>query len=383
MADERNREIKIKLYTSIDNLKDFFYSLSLLKLVHCNGGLGLGVPFSSSFVAWDFLYADKDKSIAKVEAFTEVFIKGHTLLMDYIVLHKKPQEKWERTTLEKLLSFISNMEEAEKALKCDDTVKESVWMARFAVHYLSALSALGDFQFGKSTTEEKDHCPCPCNHPLIYTDTTIGNPKTWYGKLDVILGSFTSDRQEKKESPVAVAGIWDEVDDDNECTLDSPGGKCSSLGDHLSHVQSQAIVFSFYQRNRHQDLNFVPTLAVSRKHIQFHFYDSEKDMFLMSCELPLFREGDIHLNLCTVVATWLVVNYKALMTGATKEMEKEPKFGLHEYFGPVSLDYYKTGIKMAPLQPVEMRNTINLAKVQAQKRCLATEMNESKYQRRK
>lgn len=125
--------------------------------------------------------------------------------------------------------------------------------------------------------------------------------------------------------------------------------KLSPLNAHMPQLHSQTIVFSFYQKKCHSDLNLIPFMGVSRNHIQFHFYDSKEDIYLLSREMPLFY-ADKTLNMSTVIATWLVLNYQYLMSGVTAKMKSEKKFGFHSSVGPKYLKLFQNDIEMGPLK---------------------------------
>ncbi|KAK3084042.1 hypothetical protein FSP39_007201 [Pinctada imbricata] len=359
--------LKKKLNSCVENLmKNSDFTILLRKLVISNGGHCIGVPFTNALVIADFLY--DDSKCLKTESFTEIFLTGCKIIMGYVLRDEQPKDPMLKKCLDQLLGFISNIKASEKGLKCEGKVKESLWMTRIIVHYLAALSVLGEFQFDKYTKDKPTQCSCSCRHKVSYTDTNIGNPHTWYGKLDVVLGCFNYDR--KEDSPVAVTKVADDTlqeISDEACSSfdtandDSSGGKTqaevkvSPFDAGLSQVQAQTIVFSFYQRKRHPEVGLVPSIAVRRTHIHRalgdsgnYFYDCHKDIYLLSKEMPLFQGKDGSLNFVTLVATWLVVNYKQLMTGATEEIEKDVKFGLMDAFSSDSLDYYKSGIEMTP-----------------------------------
>lgn len=122
--------------------------------------------------------------------------------------------------------------------------------------------------------------------------------------------------------------------------------KIDELHSHFSQLISQTIVFSFYQTKCEPALTLIPSIGVSKSRIQFHFYDSEKDIYLLSREMPLFYDdAKKALNLSTVIATWLVLNYKHLISGASEEMS-EGKFGFHSKISKEILHLYKHDIKL-------------------------------------
>ena len=193
-----------------------------------------------------------------------------------------------------------------------------------------------------------------------------GNPRTWYGRIDVILGDFGEKNEEHEEANeiqiIANKASGESNEDNSDSAVLSNGSRGGqSQAETLSAHLAQTIVFSFYQKKRHPDVTLVPTIAVSRTHIQFHFYDCEKDIYLMSREMPLFGLDPEQLNLCTVLATWLVVNYKYFVTGVTGEMEKETKFGFHracEADGRSALRYYQNKIEIGPVEPVKFQDSM-------------------------
>jgi hypothetical protein len=118
----------------------------------------------------------------------------------------------------------------------------------------------------------------------------------------------------------------------------------SGLQSLLSQIIAQTIVFSFHQKKHFPMLHFVPSIAVSENAIQFHFYDSENDLYFVSGELNLFHaNGTLHLT--TVLATWLVLNHRYLSSEGTEEMKKCRKFGFHS-MAKDNLVFYQKDLRM-------------------------------------
>ncbi|XP_056012525.1 uncharacterized protein LOC125681527 isoform X2 [Ostrea edulis] len=151
------------------------FSLSPMKLINCNGGTGFGVKFTQSSVQADYIY-DTDRhgeEYGLVFPFTEIFLNGNAILMDYINLGKKPTENPKSLqVLEILLSFITHIEEAAKALQPvekqsssegKDGASESDWLARLAVHFLSPLSLTQEYILDKQSSKMCQECPCRCS----------------------------------------------------------------------------------------------------------------------------------------------------------------------------------------------------------------------------
>ncbi|KAK3089753.1 hypothetical protein FSP39_006213 [Pinctada imbricata] len=360
---ERPKSKEILDYCIRTLMDDNRYTLKLQKYVLSNGGICRGFPFSKAQIITEPLFHNiklnevTQQKLMKTESFTEIFLTVFDIVMVYVQQNKKPENEELERTFDQLLDYLSNIKSAEERLKCDRN-----GMTRVTVHYLAALSVYGDFRVNKFTKNKIDRCSCPCAQRILHTDTNIGNPHTWYGKPDVLIGRF--DGEPEFVCPVAVTSLSSENGSDEAMcsssskTLneDSPHGKTqaevqlSSLETELPQVQAQTIVFSFYQRKRHPEVGLIPCIAVSKTHIQFHFYDCEKDIYLMSNELPLFTGEDDRLNCVTIMATWLVVNYKQLITGVTNEMENESRFGLLNAFSPEAVEYYKSDIVMSPFE---------------------------------
>lgn len=63
-------------------------------------------------------------------------------------------------------------------------------------------------------------------------------------------------------------------------------------------------------------------------------------MYLVSKEMLLFVNQTLHLS--TVLATWLVLNHRYLLSDATEEVFNGGKFGFHD-IAHESLHLYKKG----------------------------------------
>ncbi|KAK3084628.1 hypothetical protein FSP39_016549 [Pinctada imbricata] len=332
-----------------------YYTLSLLKLLLCDGATGYGVSFTSSSVLVDDIVSD-DKTVFTVYPFLEIFGKGYELLLDFFKVGVKPSNEKERKVLEKLTTFLAKIEEAELGLSAGvnpSKLAENDWMARLSVHVLSKLFVGEDYRLDSHCSKNLMQCPCPCKTALKYGVTSIGNPKTYYGRLDVIVGRF--ERKAVKAGAVGACEVHDtdssDVIDEQDDLVDASNVevKVSTLSSHMSQLLSQAIVFSFYLHKCNSEATFVPTIGISKESIQVHFYDSERDIYLMSREMRLFKRGTKELHLPTIVALWLVLNYSDLMTEATCEMQQEERFGFHTFSGQSTLQRYKRDIKLRPL----------------------------------
>lgn len=62
--------------------------------------------------------------------------------------------------------------------------------------------------------------------------------------------------------------------------------------------------------------------------------------------MPLFAGDCDELLMETVIATWLVINYRYLLSGPTEEMVRGEKFGFHSNVSDEALNLYRNEIKM-------------------------------------
>ena len=172
----------------------------------------------------------------------------------------------------------------------------------------------------------------------------VGNPKTWCGRFDILIGR---DISPDVGATVLHAELVDEMPSDEESLAEDLSQievKSDELQKYLSQLISETVVFSFYQKKQFPSLSLVPSIGVSKSHIQFHFYDSEKDVYFISQEMPLFYK-DRSLHLTTVLAIWLVLNYRYFLSEATEEMTSEGKFGFHAQVSE-TLHLYKQKIEL-------------------------------------
>lgn len=194
----------------------------------------------------------------------------------------------------------------------------------------------------------------------ICIHSIAGNPKTWYGRFNIFIGKFaheeSCEESNKQRCEIDIGATVvptsenpdTDSSDDESLSNDGPSEteiETDGLNNHLSHLFSQTIVLSFYQKKCNTALNIVPLIGVSKTHIQFHFYDSEKDIYLASKQMPLFYKNKT-LQIPTVIATWLVLNYKHLSSGVTRNIENDGKFGFHSQILPESLPLYQNDIEM-------------------------------------
>lgn len=167
----------------------------------------------------------------------------------------------------------------------------------------------------------------------------VGLPEGWHGRLDVIVNEVpviitTEDLSQSPESSV------NDVPTELRAAKELPPS-CTR------QMRSEAILFSFLQQKRHPDLeNFlIPAVAVSKEQVAFCFYDSENDLLLQTPPIGLFDESKVYLRRATVLALWLVLNYKYLCCGVPEKLRR-PKYSA-EFFTQVGsqLDDYRNRVE--------------------------------------
>ncbi|XP_078319131.1 uncharacterized protein LOC111118743 [Crassostrea virginica] len=322
------------------------FSLSALRLLVCDGGCGRGINFSKACAQVDYIYHSTPAGRAKpqIHAFTEIFPTGSAVLMEFIVSRTRTDP-----ALNTLLSFIPQIEEASARLQSDTEEEasgksETEWSARLAVHLFTPLSQSHDYILDNQSARKTAKCPCSCNRLLNYGNTSIGNPKTWCGRFDILIGNNISP---DVGATVLHAELVDETPSDDESLAEDLSQievMSDELQKNLSQLISETVVFSFYQKKQFPSLSLVPSIGVSKSHIQFHFYDADKDVYFISQEMPLFYK-DKSLHLTTVLAIWLVLNYRCFLSEATEEMTSEGKFGFHAQVSE-TLHLYKHKIEL-------------------------------------
>ena len=109
-TSETSSPTPLNLKGALRTLKRDPYSISLLKLISCNGGCGRGVSFTSSSVVVNYV-RDNTADIPGpcLDAFTEIFATGNTVLMDFLEKGQKPVDENQCRALESLLTFTANI----------------------------------------------------------------------------------------------------------------------------------------------------------------------------------------------------------------------------------------------------------------------------------
>lgn len=176
--------------------------------------------------------------------------------------------------------------------------------------------------------KEKDILP-------LFDDTSIGHNEVWHGSLDIFLdGNEISVHltPERENSPGLRGSVWFRE-------LRSITNRDEAL--------SQTITFSFLQQQRHPEMkhSLVPFISASNRAVQFFFYDPKNDILLESREFKFFVSGEeLLLSYQTIIATWLVLNYKYLCSGPTKNILEAPKADFPKCAGS-ALEIYRSKLR--------------------------------------
>ena len=129
----------------------------------------------------------------------------------------------------------------------------------------------------------------------------------WHGNVDMFMGSHP-------EVLVHVSG--DPSDDDAE----ESSFEEDTLINNIPQIISETIVFAFLKKKENPSFEnyLIPTVGISKSDILIYMYDPEYDILLESAPLSIFESTK--LNYPSVLALWLVLNYKMFCTGVTKGM---------------------------------------------------------------
>ena len=154
-----------------------------------------------------------------------------------------------------------------------------------------------------------------------------GNIRCWHGRVDVLLGNVCVDIT---------------------CNKDESDEKKSQLDleelDIDMQMLAETIVFSFLQKRKHPNYEhfLIPCIGISRSQVVFCFYDSEKDVLLRSKCMNLYVRTKSKYELIpeTILALWLVLNYKHLGSGLSDTLLKAPKANFFQ-LACDTLDIYK------------------------------------------
>lgn len=135
----------------------------------------------------------------------------------------------------------------------------------------------------------------------------VGSPEVWHGNVDAMMD-------------ISIKFVKEEA-----CTSDGYGNeaKIADLKTDREQIIAQSIVSSFYQKRINPDYtdHMIPSIGISKDKIVVYFYDCINDVLLESSEMP-FLTAQGALVKSTIVALWLVLNFKYFCSGITKGMKE-------------------------------------------------------------
>ena len=135
----------------------------------------------------------------------------------------------------------------------------------------------------------------------------------WHGSVDILLGP----------QPYIAVYAQDPEDSGIHGSLSSfEVNDCQDLITDRSQILAETIVFAFLQKKNNPafDNYLIPTVAILKKDVLFHFYDPEHDILL---ESPPFNiQYNSQLYYPTILALWFTLNYKTFCTGITRGMKE-------------------------------------------------------------
>lgn len=304
-------------------------------ITYCDAAAEYGKPFSRAT-------CHAKHMLEELYPFGSIFSRGVEILNDLTGRDEYiPVDDETKALLIPLLNYLLD----EKSHDClrrlaEEKSNETQLMITLAVHFFSKLSVSKGFKMDKYASRNGSICTCGnCKEEEImkfFDDTSIGNKNVWHGSLDILLESSDIGIHLTPKDETSLGG------------RSSVEVKYSKLGSMTvrDQVLAQAITFSFMQQQRHPAMKhfLIPSILASNKAVQFFFYDSKNDILLESREFEYLVGDPLVLNYQTVIAAWLVLNYKHLCSGPTKYILEGPKADFHKFAGP-ALDIYRSELK--------------------------------------
>ncbi|XP_069139238.1 uncharacterized protein [Argopecten irradians] len=232
-----------------------FKTLTALKILNCNAAdPRQGNSFSHVFCSVE--------PYRQLYALGDVFIKGLSMLTDFITTRQAPQNDEDKDVLSKLLIFLMELmtRETEKTpMKNLDGYNETELAMVLANHLFGKLSTTESFvinERSKFKGKLRGNTECPCEIPTCHLDgqfgnTNVGNSTVWHGHLCILLNNAVV------LEPVLTGGFGgDSVDTDTDYTDDSdddsdgdnPGRK-SQVKDCLSRNSSSYLQKQLYSHS--------------------------------------------------------------------------------------------------------------------------------------
>ncbi|XP_052815178.1 uncharacterized protein LOC128242152 [Mya arenaria] len=310
-----------------------------------------GIGYTNFKKTCSFTHADIQASRTKpalnqTYMFGDIFVKGISLLENYTNSDPSniqvPEDEECRAALEKLLHFLQNLENESKVLQA---TSKWTWTLMLAEHFFSKLIVSPNYVYDMSTQYgTRKGCPCDDHEDMIGKpgDTSFGWEEGWHGSTDILMGDLpvinvegmvqdrvTSSSSLRSSSPCVI---------DCESFIEVKNERCISKTE-LRQVFAETISFSFLKNKENKGVTLIPSVAVDKNCVSVHMYDSELDVFLQGGPIPIFSENTKQINISTVIAVWITLNYKLFSIGVIDGMNKA---GLH---GQIDIDKYKTEVK--------------------------------------
>lgn len=127
-----------------------------------------------------------------------------------------------------------------------------------------------------------------------------GHKDVWHGSLDILLGPVAVD--------AAKSNIREESADNNNSESDV---KSVKLEDAQTQLISESITFAFTMQS------IVPLVGISKKKFGVYMYEPNEDLLFELATMPLFisRMAGEQLNITSLIALWMIVNFNEFFTG--------------------------------------------------------------------
>lgn len=321
------------IYESLEKLESkAWITFCFLKILHCNGAFSCS--FSKAWCVTMRNFEDSDRKKKVIVRFPNLF---NVAFLKYFTEKKGDIESTmtdnQLAAFQRLATFLDKIDDKGKFQEIHEqstkTMSESTWAAVLGTHVLRKLAVSDEMMVDTGYAGKKAECPCGCQTPVVFGDTSIGHIDVWHGSLDIILGPVAISSDSSADS--------DNSDEESSSTLKYKTGE---FEESRSQLIAETIVFSYLRKT-----GLVPTLGVSKNHCKVFMYDPEYDFLYESSELPLF---DVFGNLDTtaILVLWFVINYGEFCTGVKHSHEELGyKAGFKTFLSEPVLNIYENELK--------------------------------------
>ncbi|CAC5405537.1 unnamed protein product [Mytilus coruscus] len=270
---------------------------------------------------------------------SQLFESGYSFLQSKLDRKKSTCSDEKLTALKILIKFFAekdihekNIQNALEKMKSTEN-KESVLVMALAEHLFGKLSPGQQYVVdsrikdkGNNCQEKIDNkCKCGCDTEICFGATGIGHADVWHGFVDIMMTS--SDHKPESTASVYLAlnddgpsrnkkiKTSDRNEEEDNYNL-SESVQESSLNKIQDRATAETVVFALaYQIINPISAVFIPKIIICPNEFYIVMYEPVHDVLVWSTEFPLICQSDFKLQGVSIVALWMVLNYKLFCNG--------------------------------------------------------------------